>query len=70
MKLSYRKAHPFEKQFYCPYCKKEITYVFNKKILIGIGLDRWTYCSECQRYFRLGIGGFREYSLEIKKEKN
>lgn len=67
-RIHYKKPEWYLNEFHCPYCKRELTYVWIGNRLLGIGLDKWTYCSNCKKYFKIGIWGFREYKLDLKEK--
>lgn len=63
MELDYffPKGNQFE--YYCPYCKCVLYYIWHESKLIGMGLDKWIHCDECKRDFKVSINGFREFVL-------
>ena len=69
MKVHYKKAKFHQWTYYCPYCKKDLTYIWSGKVLIGIALDKWLYCSKCKTDFKIGVYGFRQQELKKGEEK-
>ncbi len=63
--IHYKEPEGHQHQFYCPYCKKDLTFIWIGDRLLGLCLDNWVYCSKCKLHFKIGIGGFRQYKLEI-----
>ena len=68
-KVHYRKPKFYQWKYYCPYCKKLLTYLWLGKYTLGLALDKWVYCSKCKKHFKLGMGGFREYELNLSSKR-
>ena len=68
-KIHYKKPEFYLAVFFCPYCKRDLIYVWIGEILLGLGLDKWVYCSSCKKHFKIGMWGFREYKLDVKIQK-
>lgn len=56
----------FQDDYYCPYCKSGLYYLWNNGHLIGLGLNRWVYCKDCEKTFTLELHGFRENKLDME----
>ena len=68
-KIHYKKPLFYQRNYYCPYCKKLLTYLWCEKLVLGISLDRWVYCSKCKTHFKISIYGFRERELTLTQNK-
>lgn len=66
-KIHFKKAKYPYFEYWCPYCKKELTYIWIGNRFLGMCLDKWLYCSKCKICYKLGVTGFREYELDLKK---
>ena len=71
-KVEALKPNGFQDNYYCPYCKRELLYLWKDGHLIGIGLSRWVYCDNCKKKFKLSLYGIQEqeveFNIEVKQE--
>ena len=64
------EKHKWSQQvYYCPYCSRtNLLYLWKDNLLLGLGLDKWLYCSKCKRKFTKGVYGIHEQKLDVKIE--
>ena len=62
------KPNGFQDSYFCPYCKKELLYLWKDGHLIGIGLSRWVYCKKCDIKFKLGLYGIQQQGFDCEVE--
>ena len=66
-KLKVEKPKWSQQVYYCPYCSRtSLLYLWLDERLIGLGLDKWLYCSKCKRKFKKGIFGIHEQELDME----
>lgn len=55
-----------QERYLCGYCEKELMYLWikhnNERIekLLGVGLNRWLICEECDTSYELSTEGIKE----------
>jgi hypothetical protein len=64
-KVVAKKPSLAQHEYYCPFDKEVLYYLYLDDILFGLGSDRWVYCPNCGRIFILSnSNGFHQGVLE------
>jgi hypothetical protein len=55
-----------QQEVYCPYCQKKMLYLWKDGHLVGLGIDKWLYCKDCDIKFKLGLYGINQQEFDCK----
>lgn len=72
IKLSFdviaKKPSLAQHEYYCPFDKSIMYYLYKDNILFGLCSDRWFYCNKCKSMFILSNShGFHQETLDDVK---
>ena len=63
--LKGERPSPAQYEYFCPFCKTLLLYVYDGKYLFGLCSDRWLYCQDCKKKFVLSqTNGFHQAELD------